>query len=60
MEGSTKDMVGGQGAAGDADKASPKIGEQENRGQTQSPPHPGDVGVPSDEQLKEEDAGEGD
>jgi hypothetical protein len=60
VEGTGQGAVEGQGGAGDAAEASPRISEQDNPEQTQSPPAPDDVGVPSDEELSEESAGEGD
>ena len=38
-----------------AASASPPIGDDANRGKTQRPPEPGDVGVPPDEEMNEED-----
>ena len=43
-----------------AAQAAPSIGEDPERGQTQAPAPPDEVGVPSDEELAEEEAGEGD
>jgi hypothetical protein len=44
---------GGEGARS-AD-VTPRIGDDAEQGQTQSPAPPGDVGVPSDEELARED-----
>jgi len=43
----------------DPTQATPPIGDDAEQGQTETPAPPDDVGVPSDEELAEEGAAEG-
>jgi hypothetical protein len=53
---SIDEQVGGSGDEGRrTEEASPPIAEDAKKGQTQAPPEPDDVGVPSDEELAEEE-----
>lgn len=58
VEESGREDAGGEGEA--AQEVSPEIGgEDQEKGQTSHPAPDDDVGVPSDEELSEEGAGEG-
>jgi hypothetical protein len=47
---------GGEGAR--AAQVAPEVGDDAVHGQTQAPPPPGDVGVPSDEEIAREEGEE--
>jgi len=55
---SIDDQVAGEGDEGwRSAETTPPVADDAEKGQTQSPAAPGEVGVPSDEELAEEEAG---
>jgi hypothetical protein len=58
-EGVERDVASEGGEGRRAAKVTPPIGDDANAGQTASPAPPGDVGVPSDEEIAREDEAAG-